>query len=178
MKRLSLSLVILIAASLACGVTTPEPTFDIHSIETIAASTLTAIAPTKSPPTLIPLPSATSVPTITSIPSQPPSSSPTRIQFAPGAVSATVGGTVVFPNRPQYVLYAFKGQNMTVQIVSPGDAANFSILGVSDGYPMKRFENEDRVWTGSLPTTQDYIIQVAVPSGSAEYSLIVTIVWP
>ena len=178
MKQLSFSLAILVIASLACMTATPTPTFDIHAVETIAAGTITALAPTQSPPTLIPIPSATAVPTQTPFPPLPPSSSPMRIQFAPGAISATVSGTVTFPNRPQYILYAFKGQRMVVKISSPGNAANFSILGVADGYPLKRFENEDRIWKGDLLTTQDYIIQVAVASGSVNYSLTVTIVWP
>ena len=184
MKRLSFPLAILVIASLACATTTPTPIFDIHAVETIAAGTMTALAPTQSPPTLIPvntlavLPSATAVPTQTPFPPPPPSNSPTRIQFAQGAISATVSGTVVFPNRPQYVLYAFKNQRMTVQISSADNSANFAILGVTDGQPLKRFENEDRTWTGYLPTTQDYILQVAVPGGSANYSLTVTIVWP
>lgn len=176
MKRLSFSLAILVIASLACATTTPTPIFDIHAVETIAAGTMTALAPTQSPPTLIPIASATAVPTQTPVPPPPPSNSPTRIQFAAGAVSATVNGTVVFPNRPQYVLYAFKNQRMTVQISSADNSANFAILGVTDGQPLKRFENEDRTWTGYLPTTQDYILQVAVPGGSANYSLTVTIV--
>ena len=184
MKRLSFSLAILVIASLACMSATPTPAFDIHVVETIAAGTMTALAPTQSPPTLIPvntlavLPNATAVPTQTPFPPLPPSSGPMRIQFAQGAISATVSGTVVFPNRPQYILYAFKGQRMVVEISSPGNAANFSILGVSDGYPLKRFENEDRIWKGDLLATQDYIIQVAVADGSANYSLTVTIVWP
>jgi len=182
MKRSAFSLTLLLLASLACGLAAPTPALDIHAVETIAANTLTALAPTQSPPTLIPvntiavLPSASAVPTQTPFPPLPPSSSPTRIQFAQGAVSATVSGTVTFPNRPQYILYAFKGQRMTVQITSADSAANFSILGVSDGYPLKRFENEDRAWSGILPTTQDYILQVAVTGGSANYSLTVAIV--
>ncbi|MBV6395996.1 MAG: hypothetical protein HFACDABA_01584 [Anaerolineales bacterium] len=182
MKRLPLSLTILMLVSLACGIAAPTPSLDIHAVESIAAGTLTSLAPTQAPPTLIAvntiavLPSASAVPTQTPFPPLPPSSSPTRIQFAQGAVSATVHGTVAFPNRPQYVLYAFKGQRMTVEISSPGDAANFSILGVSDGYPLKRFENEDRIWKGDLIATQDYVIQVAVTEGSAAYSLTVTIV--
>lgn len=178
MKRSTFFLVIFMFVSSACGVATPAPTMDIHFVETIAAGTMTALAPTQSPPTLIPIASATAVPTQTPVPPPPPSSSPTRIQFAQGAISATVSGTVAFPNHPQYVLYAFKGQRMVVEITSPGDAANFSILGVSDGYPLKRFENEDRIWKGDLLTTQDYIIQVAVAGGSVNYSLTVTIVWP
>ena len=178
MRRLIIALIVLTFTSIACGMATPVPTMDIHTVETIAAGTITALAPTQSPPTLIPIPSAGAVPTQTPPPPPPPSNSPTRIQFEQGAVSATVSGMVTFPNRLQYVLYAFKGQRMVVEITSPGNAANFSILGVSDGYPLKRLENEDRIWKSDLLATQDYIIQVAVPGGSANYSLTVTIVWP
>ena len=181
MKRIAFALAALILVTLACSTAPATPTFDIHSVETIAAATLTAFAPTQSPPTLplVPLPSLTLAPSATPFPTLPPAGTgPARIQFAPGAVSGAVTGTVTFPSRPQYVLYAFKGQRMTVQIVSPGNAANFSISGDYDGQPLKRLENEDRTWTGILPATQDYLLTVAVPGGSANYTLTVTIVWP
>ncbi len=177
MKRFTLVLMVLALAALACG-TEATPTFDMHTVETIAAGTLTAVAPTQAPPTLAPLPTLTLVPSATPFPTLPPvGSTPIRIQFAQGAISGTVNESVVFPNRPQYVLYAFKGQRMTVQIVSPGNAANFSISGVTDGQPLKRLENEDHTWTGPLPATQDYLISVAVPDGSTSFTLTVTIVW-
>lgn len=183
MKRIALALVVLALAALACGIgATPEPTFDFHSVETLAAATLVAMTPTQSPPTLIPLPTFTPFPTASAIPSVTPfptyssSRGPTRIQFATGAVSASVGGSVYFPDRRQYILYAFEGQQMTVEITSDGDA-NFAIVGVDDGQALKRFENEDRVWTGILPATQDYLIQVAVPSRSANFILKITILW-
>ncbi len=181
MKRFALAPMLLVLATLACATTPAPPTFDIHAVETIAAGTLTAAAPTQAPPTitLIPLPTFTTIPSATPFPTLPPvGSSPARIKFDPGAVSGTVAGTVVFPNRPQYVLYAFKNQRMTVQITSTGEAANFAISGVYDGQPLKRLENEDRTWTGLLPATQDYLITIAVPSGSVNYTLTVTIVWP
>jgi hypothetical protein len=40
---------------------------------------------------------------------------------------------------------------------------------------LKRFENEDRTWTGPLPDTQDYLIQVAVPSGYTKFALSISI---
>jgi len=52
------------------------------------------------------------------------------------------------------------------------------VQGVSDGQPLKRLENEDRRWTGTLPATQDYLITVATPSGTSAYTLVVTIVTP
>ena len=53
--------------------------------------------------------------------------SPVRIQFPTGGTAATVTGTVSFPNRFCYVAGAQAGQQMTVQITSPGQAANFLI---------------------------------------------------
>jgi hypothetical protein len=109
-------------------------------------------------------------------PGAPPPSAPVRIQFAPGAIAATVNGMVTFPQQPQYVLRALAGQQMTVQINSAGNQANFAITGVSDGQPYKRLVNEDRTFTFTLPRTQDYRITVGVPGGSANYSLTVTVV--
>lgn len=176
MKFIPLLIIILALAALACGFGTPTPALDIHAVETIAAGTLTALAPTQSPPTLMPLPTLTLAPTVSSFPTLP--SVPIRIQFPAGGISATVSNTVTFPNRVEYILRAMKNQQMTVSINSAGNAANFAILGVADGQPLKRLENEDRVWMGILPTTQDYIISVATPGGSAAFTLTVTIVWP
>jgi hypothetical protein len=108
----------------------------------------------------------------------PPPGEPVRIQFPPGGTSATVGGRVQFPTRPQYLLRALAGQEMTVEIFSPGGQANFSIQGVSDGQPYKRLENESRSFTFQLPATQDYLIGVATPGGATNYDLRVTVVTP
>ena len=176
MKPFALFLTILALAALACGMGTPTPAIDIHVVETIAAGTLTALAPAQSPPTLTPLPTLTLVPTISSFPTLPPV--PIRVQFAPGGISATVSNTVTFPSRVEYILRAMKDQQMTVSISSTENAANFAVTGVADGQPLKRLENEDRLWTGLLPATQDYLISVATPGGSAAFMLTVTIVWP
>jgi hypothetical protein len=103
---------------------------------------------------------------------------PTRIQFAPGATSATVTGTVEFPLRDEYLVRALAGQQMTVTISSPGDVANFAVQGVDDGQPYKRLESESRTWSSLLPSTQDYLVSVAVPAGASEYTLEIIIVTP
>jgi hypothetical protein len=181
-------LVIILALAVpACGTNSATPAPDIHTVETIAAATLSVLAPTQVlPPTLIPVPTLTYVPNAaTPIWTQGPvitatssGSGATRIEFAQGGISATVIGTVTSPHQVDYILRAFKGQSMKVQITSPGDAANFAIQGVTDNQPLKRFENEDRVWTGILPGTQDYLISVRIVDGSALFTLTVTIVWP
>lgn len=108
----------------------------------------------------------------------PAPTNPVRIQFARGAVSATVNGRATFPQQPQYVLKALAGQEMTVQVASAGNVVNFAITGVSDGQPYKRLANESRTYSFVLPTTQDYLITVAVPGGGANFSLTVSVVWP
>ena len=101
-------------------------------------------------------------------------SNPVRIKFPAGGIAATVTGTVSFPNRFCYVAGARAGQQMTVQITSAGQAANFLITS-PDGQPLKRLENEDRTWTGTLPMTGDYLICVATASGTTSYNLTLAI---
>lgn len=102
-----------------------------------------------------------------------------RIQFATGATSATVRGTVQFPNRREYLLRALSGQTMRVELISSDASANFVVTGVSDGQPLKRLENRDTVWSGTLPSTQDYLLQVTTPNNRAvSYELYVEVTAP
>jgi hypothetical protein len=78
----------------------------------------------------------------------------------------------------QYLLRALAGQEMTVQISSPGGLANFAITGAGDGQPYKRLVNEDRYYSFRLPVTQDYLITVASVAGAVDFSLTVTVVTP
>ena len=64
---------------------------------------------------------------------------------------------------------------MTVAVVSPKNLANFAITGLGDGQPYKRLENESRYYTFMLPSTQDYLIAIAVPSGAAQYVLSIVV---
>jgi hypothetical protein len=98
-----------------------------------------------------------------------------RITFASGATVWSRQGSLTFPSRKEFVLRALAGQVMTVAVVSPKNLANFAITGVSDGQPYKRLENEDRFYTITLPKTQDYLIAVAVPSGTAQYVLSIAV---
>jgi LysM repeat protein len=84
-----------------------------------------------------------------------------RIQFATGATSALLEGSVHFPNRKSYVMRALAGQRLRIELTSSDASANFSLVGVSDGVPYKRLENSNTVFEMVLPTTQDYRIQVA-----------------
>ena len=166
----------------------PEGTFYWHGMvvaaggfgAAVAAPTITAtltLPPTPVPPTALPTTAPTVAPTV--VPTvAPPPSAPQRIQFAPGAVSKTIAGNVQAPNRNRYVLRALAGQEMTVEIASPGQVVNFAVSGVDDGQPYKRLDNEDRFWSGSLPATQDYLITVVTANGNPDYLLTVTVITP
>ncbi len=64
---------------------------------------------------------------------------------------------------------------MTVTVASAGQAANFLITSVRNNTPLKRLENEDRIWTVTLPVTGDYLICVATAAGTVPYDLTVSI---
>ena len=66
-----------------------------------------------------------------------------------------------------YLLRALAGQTMRIELISADASANFAVTGVSDGQPLKRLENSDTVWSGTLPGTQDYLLQVATPNNYA-----------
>ena len=98
-----------------------------------------------------------------------------RITFAAGSTVWYRQSSITAPNRKEFLLKALAGQVMTVAIVSPKNVANFAIVGVTDGQPYKRLENEDRYYSLTLPLTQDYRISVAVPSGTAQYVLSIAV---
>ena len=88
---------------------------------------------------------------------------PIRVAFNPGETSASFGGHVS-PFLPiRYLVGAAANQTMHVALSPELAGANFSLVGASDGQPYKRLVNSDTFWSGTLPTTQDYILSVVVP---------------
>jgi hypothetical protein len=98
-----------------------------------------------------------------------------RINFAPGAISATVSGTVGEANPRRYVLRALAGQNMTVLTDSPV-SFRIDVTGADGSY--LGTTNANRPLTVGLPRTQDYYLTLTAPAGvtSAPYTLRVTVV--
>ncbi|MFQ5400792.1 MAG: hypothetical protein ACE5E7_14500, partial [Anaerolineae bacterium] len=100
---------------------------------------------------------------------------PVRIQFAPGAISATVQGEVDAYESDDYVLRALAGQTMTVVITSANNDVLLTIVG-ADGVPLTNgLMSGATSWTGTLPATQDYIIRALGTAQPASYTLTVTI---
>lgn len=101
---------------------------------------------------------------------------PARIQFAPGSVSATRSGQTANGYIVSFVLYAEAGQQMTLKLSDTGGKGALSIYGFSDGQPYLRSVVEATDFSFTLPTTQDYIVEVVPQAGQVvNYALKVTV---
>jgi LysM repeat protein len=100
---------------------------------------------------------------------------PARISFAAGATSKTVTGTAARFVTRNYVAGARAGQTMTVATSATTGQVILVIYG-SDGNVLISDHAGATTWTGVLPTTEDYFIDVhSVGSTTAHYSLTLTI---
>jgi len=99
---------------------------------------------------------------------------PARIQFASGQNQVTLTGQTAGGYGVTYVAYALAGQKMDVTINTGPDVAALSIWGFTDGQPYARAQNGVTNFSMTLPSTQDYIIQV-VPQGGQVVNYTVTI---
>lgn len=101
---------------------------------------------------------------------------PARIQFPAGQNQITLTGQTVGGYNVAYVAYAFGGQQMEITINTSPEVAGLTIWGFSDGQPYARAQNGVTNFNMTLPSTQDYIIEV-VPQGGhvVNYEVNVTI---
>lgn len=90
---------------------------------------------------------------------------PQRITFAPGTDAEAVAGMTGEGRLVTYLLKANGGQRMTVNLIAPPNAVGLTIYGLEDGQPLVRAQSGATSFDGTLPATQDYVIQV-VPFGS------------
>lgn len=103
---------------------------------------------------------------------QPP---PKRIQFEPGASSGVVTGSLAPSGMDRYILGALAGQTMTVSVSSTTGPAILVIWG-ADGTVLVSDHAGTASWSGRLPASQDYIVDVeAGPDAPARYTLQIAI---
>ena len=103
---------------------------------------------------------------------------PRRIEFKPGAVSTILNGTVRGDEEAEYVLAAKKGQKLIIKLTSvPVKSSVFQLLGEdNDTLGLEYDANFD--YSGILPKTGDYFINVKRPTeakGTSRYRLTVTV---
>jgi LysM repeat protein len=111
-------------------------------------------------------------------PGNPPPGGPERIQFAPGATSATVNGAALANAPKRYLLRANVGQEMTVNLVTPSAFTYITVL-TPQGGNLAGADGIIQNWTGRLPQSGDYTVEVInTAQGAANFTLQVTIVTP
>ena len=100
---------------------------------------------------------------------------PVRIAFDPGETSATIPGHVSESQSVDFILYAFAGQQMSLEVTGASTQVALSVLGLSDGQPYLRHVAEETSWTMTLPNTQEYLIGVRTISPATDFILYVEI---
>ena len=103
---------------------------------------------------------------------------PSRIEFKRGTSSTTVSGVVRGDEQAEYVLSAKKGQRLIIKLTSvPVKSSVFQLLGEdNDTLDLDYDANFD--YSGVLPKTGDYFINVKRPTeakGTSRYRMTVTI---
>ena len=88
-----------------------------------------------------------------------------RIQFEPGATRASVQGEVAAGGFDHYVLSAMEGQAMTVNLLDmAGEAIAYDtavlVIWGAEGTVLISDHADALSWTGALPLTQDYFIDI------------------
>jgi len=103
---------------------------------------------------------------------------PLRIEFKRGATSTTIEGMVRGSEEAEYVLAAKKGQRLIIKLTSvPVKSSVFQLLG-EDNDTLGLEYDANYGYSGVLPKTGDYFINVKRPTeskGTSKYKLTVTI---
>jgi hypothetical protein len=119
----------------------------------------------------------TAIPTVnpTVIPTTTPDM--TRITFQSYATSAMVNGNLNANQPKSYVLRALAGQVMMVNVASPYNNVFLRIYGLNTGQILLDYTGGtgQTSWQGTLPVTQDYVIQLFPTGGATNFTLNVTI---
>ena len=180
-------LLLLVWALAACSPTaTPEPqpvaTLPYTPLATQVAQdpTPTVAEGTAVSPTIPPQPTETVVATAvgaspTTPATVPASAGPVPIEFGAGEISAALHRTLAVGQNDTYTFWAAANQFAEITISSSNENANFSLVDLVDGQPYKRFENENRFWSGALRNNGNYLLTVTSLSRPIDYTLTLTI---
>jgi hypothetical protein len=97
------------------------------------------------------------------------------VQFGSGTISASKSGTTVNGYIVSYAFSCQAGQTMTASLNVPASTAYLDIFGIASG-PILNATSLAPSWTGTLPSTQEYVVEV-IPSGGqvVNYTLTVTV---
>jgi LysM repeat protein len=98
---------------------------------------------------------------------------PARVRFSAGGTSAALTGTLPANLSQFFILNAAQGQTLNVT-ATPQDQLQLIIYGV-DGSVLRSGMGQGASFTGALPSTQDYILQLRSANPVQAFTLTVTI---
>jgi len=99
-----------------------------------------------------------------------------RVRFPRGGTTATLKNSVVRGTADRYTLGARSGQKLTARITSLEDNAIFLIYQPGGEILEGTGEGPNEMnWSGELPHSGDYVIEVSGTRGNATYTLKVTV---
>ena len=159
----------------------PQPATSTYTKTPVVLATNTSVPPTQPASSATTLPTQV-IPTVappTAIPPTPvlptafPPTQAIRIQFAAGATSAVIDGNIQAGQTVYYILEASATQTMSVKISSPNGDVTLGVYG-ADRTELLPGSNLDTIWSGTLPTTQDYYLSLT-SSSATSYTLSVNI---
>ena len=92
-----------------------------------------------------------------------------RVQFARGASSATLKGTLTGDETRDYLLGAQAGQTMRVQMATKKTFLSFNVLPPHSDEALVVGQNQadPQQWAGTLPTDGDYRLRVSLVRAEA-----------
>lgn len=82
------------------------------------------------------------------------------IPFQPGSISTSLSYPIRAHETHTFVWRVAAGQTMNLKLTPDDKSVLLAFYGYDDGQPYLRIEASQTSWTGKVPTTQDYIIQV------------------
>lgn len=98
---------------------------------------------------------------------------PQRVQFAPGATSATVEVQIPAHAQTWLVLWAAAEQTMSINVAAENNSVLFHLQGKEDGVDYKHMLDGNSFWQGKLSVSQDYLL--TLDNGSSATSVIIDV---
>lgn len=95
-----------------------------------------------------------------------------RVRFAPGNDSTTISGSVERGQPNRYLFAARAGQRVTLRLSATGDVRLLFHPLDDEGALLS---DETRSWSGTLPETGDYAVDVFTYDDKASYQLLIVI---
>lgn len=99
---------------------------------------------------------------------------PRRLSVGGGDPTAAIRGTAPSRAPVDYIIDGEGGQTLAASL-RPGDPATLHVYGLDDGRQLAPLPERRRLWAGTLPAPQSYVISVVPADEGARYELSVTL---